>query len=95
MSWKATHPALAFSNNLLAFRRLKLEHMNYYVQVRNFEASCGPLTQYGMKHMRAFANICNAGIDASKMSVAAAEACKYSPSAALGIWSPVTTGFSA
>jgi legumain len=63
--------------------------------VRNFEASCGSLTQYGMKHMRAFANICNAGVDASKMSVAAAEACKYSPSAGLGLWSPVTSGFSA
>jgi legumain len=63
--------------------------------VRTFEASCGPLTQYGMKHMRAFANICNAGIDSSKMSVAASEACKYSPSAGLGLWSPVTSGFSA
>ncbi|KAI3727504.1 hypothetical protein L6452_16120 [Arctium lappa] len=27
--------------------------------VRLFEKHCGSLTQYGMKHMRAFANICN------------------------------------
>jgi legumain len=63
--------------------------------VRTFEASCGPLTQYGMKHMRAFANICNARIDPSKMAVASSEACKLSTSAGSGIWSPVTSGFSA
>ncbi|XP_024364237.1 vacuolar-processing enzyme gamma-isozyme [Physcomitrium patens] len=63
--------------------------------VRTFEASCGPLTQYGMKHMRAFANICNARIDPAKMAVASSEACKLSTSAGSGIWSPVTSGFSA
>jgi hypothetical protein len=45
------------------------------VQVRTYEASCGPLTQYGMKHMRAFSNICNAGIDTAQMSAAASKAC--------------------
>lgn len=65
------------------------------MQVRTFEASCGPLTQYGMKHMRAFANICNARIDPAKMAVASSEACKLSTSAGSGIWSPVTSGFSA
>ncbi|KAL5202947.1 hypothetical protein ABZP36_013899 [Zizania latifolia] len=30
--------------------------------VRTFEAHCGSLGPYGMKHMRAFANICNAGV---------------------------------
>uniref|UniRef100_A0ACD5ZAB0 Uncharacterized protein n=1 Tax=Avena sativa TaxID=4498 RepID=A0ACD5ZAB0_AVESA len=30
--------------------------------VRAFEEHCGLLGQYGMKHMRAFANICNAGV---------------------------------
>ncbi|XP_024382719.1 vacuolar-processing enzyme isoform X2 [Physcomitrium patens] len=63
--------------------------------VRIFEASCGPLTQYGMKHMRAFANICNAGINSSRMSLASLEVCKISTSVDLGIWSPVTSGFSA
>lgn len=60
--------------------------------VRTFEASCGALTQYGMKHMRAFANLCNAGVDPAKMAVAASQACQYSPSA---LWTPVTSGFSA
>ncbi len=47
-----------------------------------------------MKHMRAFANICNAGIDATKMATASAEACALS---AFGseVWHPVKTGFSA
>jgi hypothetical protein len=27
-----------------------------------WESQCGPLGQYGMKHSRAFANICNLGI---------------------------------
>jgi legumain len=60
--------------------------------VRTFEAKCGALTQYGMKHMRAFANLCNAGVDPAKMAVAASQACQYSPSA---FWTPVTSGFSA
>lgn len=62
--------------------------------VRTFERSCGPLTQYGMKHMRAFANICNSGLDATKMATAASETCTEF---ALGsaIWAPVTSGFSA
>uniref|UniRef100_A0ACD5TCU6 Uncharacterized protein n=1 Tax=Avena sativa TaxID=4498 RepID=A0ACD5TCU6_AVESA len=30
--------------------------------VRAFEEHCGLLGQYGMKHMRAFANMCNAGV---------------------------------
>jgi legumain len=63
--------------------------------VRTFEASCGSLTQYGMKHMRAFANICNAGVDYAMMEVASSQVCKYSPSASLGLWSPITSGFSA
>ncbi|KAG0554538.1 hypothetical protein KC19_12G098600 [Ceratodon purpureus] len=44
--------------------------------VRTFEASCGPLTQYGMKHMRAFANICNAGVDINAMTRATSKACR-------------------
>ncbi len=30
--------------------------------VAAWEASCGPLDQYGMRHTRAFANLCNLGL---------------------------------
>ncbi|CAM6028602.1 unnamed protein product [Sphagnum balticum] len=60
--------------------------------VRTFESSCGRLTQYGMKHMRAFANLCNAGIDATKMASAAQQACSGHAS---GLWSPISAGYSA
>ncbi|XP_028804377.1 legumain isoform X1 [Neltuma alba] len=43
--------------------------------VRVFETECGSLTQYGMKHMRAFANICNSGISAASVEEACREAC--------------------
>lgn len=43
--------------------------------VRAYERHCGPLKQYGMKHMRAFANICNAGVGEQAMAKAAAQAC--------------------
>ncbi|WCJ26002.1 Vacuolar-processing enzyme [Euphorbia peplus] len=43
--------------------------------VRVFETHCGSLTQYGMKHMRAFANICNAGIPEASMEKASVAAC--------------------
>lgn len=40
-----------------------------------FERECRPLTQYGMKHMRAFANICNSGISEASMEEACRAAC--------------------
>ncbi|KAL3818189.1 hypothetical protein ACJIZ3_004094 [Penstemon smallii] len=43
--------------------------------VRLFEAHCGSLTQYGMKHMRAFANICNNGVSQDEMEEACMVAC--------------------
>ncbi|TVU50416.1 hypothetical protein EJB05_01787, partial [Eragrostis curvula] len=43
--------------------------------VRTYEAHCGSLGQYGMKHMRAFANICNAGVDTEDVAKVAAHAC--------------------
>ena len=43
--------------------------------VRSFEARCGPLTQYGMKHMRAFANICNSGVAPATVDGAFSAAC--------------------
>ncbi|KAL8139220.1 hypothetical protein V2J09_005241 [Rumex salicifolius] len=43
--------------------------------VRVFEEKCGSLTQYGMKHMRALANICNHGVSLPAMEEACATAC--------------------
>ena len=63
-------------------------------QVRAFESSCGELTQYGMKHMRAFANICNAEVDLSKMTTVTAEACAVSAFESQ-TWKPLTVGYSA
>lgn len=53
---------------------------------------CGSLSQYGMKHMRSIANICNAGIEKEKMAEASAQACVNIPS---GPWSSLHKGFSA
>ncbi|KAA3490671.1 vacuolar-processing enzyme-like [Gossypium australe] len=47
--------------------------------VRTFETHCGKLTQYGMKHTRSFANICNAGIQTEQMVEASAQACTSIP----------------
>lgn len=61
-------------------------------QVRTFETHCGSLSQYGMKHMRSFANICNAGVTTEQMAEAAAQACPSFPS---NPWSSLHKGFSA
>ncbi|ERN15384.1 vacuolar-processing enzyme [Amborella trichopoda] len=47
--------------------------------VRTFETKCGSISQYGMKHMRSMANICNAGISKEVMAEASAEACTRIP----------------
>lgn len=60
--------------------------------VRIFESHCGSLTQYGMKHMRAFANICNRGTPATAMKEASISACGSYNSAR---WSPLVQGYSA
>ncbi|XP_059657102.1 vacuolar-processing enzyme-like [Cornus florida] len=60
--------------------------------VRTFETHCGSLSQYGMKHMRSIANICNAGIGKEQMAEASAQACVSIPS---GPWSSLHKGFSA
>ncbi|KAK4382559.1 Vacuolar-processing enzyme [Sesamum angolense] len=59
--------------------------------VRLFEAHCGSLTQYGMKH-RAFANICNSGVSSADIEDACMAACPRQES--IG-WSPLITGYSA
>ncbi|GAB4854364.1 hypothetical protein Ancab_022950 [Ancistrocladus abbreviatus] len=60
--------------------------------VRTFETHCGSLSQYGMKHMRSIANICNAGVTNEQMVEAAAQACDRFPS---NPWSSLQKGFSA
>lgn len=76
------------------FTRYKLvnSEMIQYKQVRSFEARCGSLSQYGMKHMRSFANICNAGISKEQMAEASAQACVSVPP---GPWSSLHKGFTA
>ncbi|KAE9599954.1 hypothetical protein Lal_00045772 [Lupinus albus] len=61
--------------------------------VRTFETHCGPLSQYGMKHMRSFANICNLGIQNEKMALASSQACISIPGSPS--WSSLHKGFSA
>ncbi|NP_001304244.1 vacuolar-processing enzyme precursor [Vigna radiata] len=60
--------------------------------VRTFETHCGSLSQYGMKHMRSFANICNVGIKKEQMAEASAQACVTVPASS---WSSLQRGFSA
>ncbi|CAO2816727.1 unnamed protein product [Amaranthus hypochondriacus] len=60
--------------------------------VKTFEMYCGSLSQYGMKHMRSLANICNAGITTDQMAEASSQACPSVPS---GPWSSLHKGFSA
>ncbi|KAF7810139.1 vacuolar-processing enzyme [Senna tora] len=60
--------------------------------VRVFETQCGSLTQYGMKHMRAFANLCNDRISEAAMEEACRAACgAYN----VGEMHPSNTGYSA
>ncbi|KAF8032858.1 hypothetical protein BT93_D1672 [Corymbia citriodora subsp. variegata] len=59
--------------------------------VRVFETHCGSLTQYGMKHMRAFANICNSQVTRESMGEACASACGGHG----GLWHPSNLGYSA
>lgn len=61
-------------------------------QVRIFETHCGSLSQYGMKHMRSIANICNAGVNRDQMIEVCAQACTSFPS---NPWSSLHRGFSA
>ncbi|XP_072968600.1 vacuolar-processing enzyme-like [Typha angustifolia] len=60
--------------------------------VRSFETRCGSLAQYGMKHMRSIANICNAGVREETMAGVSAQACMSFPS---NRWSSLHKGFSA
>lgn len=46
--------------------------------VGQWNAACGPLDQYGMKHSRAFANLCNLGVDFESFARATSMACRGS-----------------
>ncbi|KAK9102232.1 hypothetical protein Sjap_019486 [Stephania japonica] len=56
--------------------------------VSTFETHCGSLAQYGMKHMRAFANLCNAGVSKEQMAVVSAQACVNLPTSS---WNSIST----
>lgn len=43
--------------------------------VAAWERGCGPLDQYGMRHSRAFANLCNAGLAPASLGTLAAQRC--------------------
>nr|XP_043627399.1 vacuolar-processing enzyme-like [Erigeron canadensis] len=60
--------------------------------VRTFETYCGSLSQYGMKHMRSIANLCNSGVTSEQMAAASSQACTTFPS---NPWSSLSNGFSA
>ncbi|KAL3655691.1 hypothetical protein CASFOL_000087 [Castilleja foliolosa] len=60
--------------------------------VRTFERYCGSLSRYGMKHMRSFANMCNAGVKTEQMAKASSQACTSFPS---NPWSSLNRGFTA
>nr|AWD84475.1 asparaginyl endopeptidase 2 [Petunia x hybrida] len=60
--------------------------------VGTFETYCGSLSQYGLKYMRAIANICNASIKVEQMAKASAQACVDVPS---NSWDSLDEGFSA
>ncbi|KAK4340744.1 hypothetical protein RND71_039245 [Anisodus tanguticus] len=43
--------------------------------VKTFESHCGPLSSFSRKHVRGFANMCNAGIHKDQMAAATKQAC--------------------
>ncbi|CAH1434804.1 unnamed protein product [Lactuca virosa] len=69
----------------------KINEIKSY-RVRTFETYCGSLTQYGMKHSRTFANICNNGVTKKAMDKAIKETCS---SHKMGKWDPKIIGYSA
>ncbi|KAH9626253.1 hypothetical protein KSS87_017210 [Heliosperma pusillum] len=43
--------------------------------VTTYKSNCGALTTYGKKHMRAFANVCNAGVQQEEMAKVTSQIC--------------------
>ncbi|XP_024996632.1 vacuolar-processing enzyme-like, partial [Cynara cardunculus var. scolymus] len=60
--------------------------------IRTFETHCGSLTQYGMKHTRTFADVCNNGVANEAMDKASKMTCS---SYNMGQWNPTIVGYSA
>ena len=50
--------------------------------VGSWEEACGPLDQYGMRHTRAFANLCNAGLKPGALHAVAKGACRHAAASA-------------
>ncbi|KAI5084694.1 hypothetical protein GOP47_0001031 [Adiantum capillus-veneris] len=61
--------------------------------VRTFELHCGSLKDYGMRHMRTFANVCNAGVKVSEFEEIASSVCAATEFSRA--FSPLEVGFSA
>jgi legumain len=59
------HVTRDFGFNLLLF----------FMQVTTYEKYCGSLSKYGMKYMRAIANMCNVGVTMEKMAVVSIQTC--------------------
>ncbi|KAL4452145.1 hypothetical protein ABPG75_007807 [Micractinium tetrahymenae] len=53
-----------------------------------WEGACGRLDQYGMRHTRAFANLCNTGLRPADLGAAAAEGCTTGSSGAAVLIGP-------
>lgn len=47
----------------------------WFGQVAAYVEQCGALTQYGMRHTRLMANMCNEGLTPADMTRAAHQAC--------------------
>ncbi|XP_076885815.1 vacuolar-processing enzyme-like [Bidens hawaiensis] len=60
--------------------------------VRTYEKYCGSLTQYGVKHTRTFADLCNNGFTDVDMDKATKHICI---SYKMGRWNPALVGYSA
>lgn len=51
----------------------------FFMQVTTYEKYCGSLSKYGMKYMRAIANMCNVGITKEEMAAASIKTCSIIP----------------
>ncbi|MFS7927562.1 putative legumain protein [Helianthus anomalus] len=69
-----------------------IQIFNKLIKFRTFETHCGSLTQYGMKHTRTFANMCNNGVSKDAMDEASKATCSSNNK---GQWDPTIVGYSA
>ncbi|KAL0207617.1 hypothetical protein P9112_012245 [Eukaryota sp. TZLM1-RC] len=61
------------STGLLTYT--KIDHECYQASVENFTASCGVVSDYGMRYLRIFANLCEVGVQPEVIALAAREIC--------------------